>query len=207
MHESFRRVTSTLAESVTGVRVTQGFVREDINGGLFRQLIDQHSRNNMEVVRHSAVFLPLLEFNGQLFIAILLVVGGVQALAGDVAIGALVQFLFLANLFFNPIPVLGNQYNQALTAMAGAERVLRLLDTPPAWTDAPDAQRAAAAARPGGAARGDVRLRRRPAGAARGELRGRAGADRGPGGPHRQRQEHHPRPDRQVPPAQRGASC
>ena len=78
-------MTSTLAESVTGVKVTQGFVREDINGGLFRQLIAQHSRNNMEVVRHSAVFLPLLEFNGQLFIAILLAVGGVQALAGDIS--------------------------------------------------------------------------------------------------------------------------
>jgi ATP-binding cassette subfamily B protein len=140
VHESYSRVTSTLAESVTGVRVTQGYVREDINGGLFRQLIEQHSRNNMEVVRHSSVFLPMLEFNGQVFIAVLLAVGGVQALAGDVEIGALVQFLFLANLFFNPIPVLGNLYNQALTAMAGAERVFKLLDTPPAWSDAPDAE-------------------------------------------------------------------
>jgi ABC-type multidrug transport system fused ATPase/permease subunit len=140
VHESFSRVTSSLAESVTGVRVTQGFVREDINGGLFRQLIDAHSRNNMEVVRHSSVFLPMLEFNGQLFIAILLAVGGVQTLAGDIRIGVLVQFLFLSNLFFNPIPVLGTLYNQALTAMAGAERVWRLLDTPPDWTDAPDAQ-------------------------------------------------------------------
>jgi ATP-binding cassette subfamily B protein len=140
VHESYSKVTSTLAESVTGVKVTQGYVREDINGGLFRQLIDLHSRNNMEVVRHSSVFLPMLEFNGQLFIATLLAVGGAQALAGDVEIGALVQFLFLANLFFNPIPVLGNLYNQALTAMAGAERVFKLLDTVPAWSDAPDAQ-------------------------------------------------------------------
>jgi ATP-binding cassette, subfamily B, bacterial len=140
VHDSFSKVTATLAESVTGVKVTQGYVREDINGGLFRQLMDLHSRNNMEVVRHSSVFLPMLEFNGQVFIATLLAVGGAQALAGDVEIGALVQFLFLANLFFNPIPVLGNLYNQALTAMAGAERVFKLLDTPPAWTDAPEAQ-------------------------------------------------------------------
>ena len=204
VHESFSRVTSTLAESVTGVKVTQGFVREDINGGLFRQLIAQHSRNNMEVVRHSAVFLPLLEFNGQLFIAILLAVGGVQALAGDISVAVLVQFLFLSNLFFNPIPQLGNLYNQALTAMAAAERVWRLLDTPPAWTDAPDATAPATACRAGGVPAGVVRLRRRAAGAARGELRGRAGTDRRPGGPHRQRQEHHPGPDRQVPPAHRG---
>jgi ATP-binding cassette subfamily B protein len=140
VHESMSRVTSSLAESVTGVRVTQGYVREDINGGLFRQLIDAHSRNNMQVVRHQAVFLPMLEFNGQLFIAILLAVGGAQALAHEVEIPALVQFLFLANLFFNPIPILGNMYNQALTSMAGAERVFRLLDTEPAWRDPPDAR-------------------------------------------------------------------
>jgi ATP-binding cassette subfamily B protein len=139
-HESFSRVTATLAESVIGVRVTQGFVRQDINGGLFRALIQDHSQNNMEAVQHSAVFLPLLEFNGQLFLSILLVVGGYQALHGHIGITALIQFFFLANLLFNPISVLGNQYNQALTAMAGAERVFKLLDTPPQWSDDPRAR-------------------------------------------------------------------
>ncbi|WP_437327025.1 ABC transporter ATP-binding protein [Sorangium sp. So ce381] len=133
--ESFTRVTATLAESVTGVRVTQGFVRQDINGGLFRALIFDHSRYNMDAARHSAAFLPLLEFNGQLFLAVLVVVGGYQALHGAIELRVLVEFFFLANLLFNPIPVLGNQYNQALTAMAGAERLFRVLDTAPDWPD------------------------------------------------------------------------
>ncbi|AUX39077.1 ABC transporter [Sorangium cellulosum] len=133
--ESFSRVTATLAESVTGVRVTQGFVRQDINGGLFRALIFDHSRYNMDAARHSAAFLPLLEFNGQLFLAVLVVVGGYQALGGAIDLRVLVEFFFLANLLFNPIPVLGNQYNQALTAMAGAERLFRVLDREPDWPD------------------------------------------------------------------------
>jgi ATP-binding cassette subfamily B protein len=137
--ESFSRVTATLAESVTGIRVTQGFVRQDINGGLFRSLIQDHSELNMDVARHSAVFLPLLEFNGQLFLSILLCVGGYQALFGHIELSALIQFFFLANLFFNPVSVLGNQYNQALSAMASAERVFNLLDAKPDWTDAPGA--------------------------------------------------------------------
>ncbi len=45
----------------------------------------------------------------------------------------------MANLFFSPISILGNQYNQAMTAMAGAERLFRLLDTKPEWSDLPDA--------------------------------------------------------------------
>jgi ATP-binding cassette subfamily B protein len=137
--ESFSRVAATLAESVTGIREIQGFVRQDLNGGLFQELIYDHSKYNMLSAQHSAKFLPLLEFNGQLFLAILLVVGGYQALGGQVELEALIQFLFLSNAFFAAIPILGNQYNQALTAMAGAERVFALLDTLPEWTDAPGA--------------------------------------------------------------------
>jgi ATP-binding cassette subfamily B protein len=138
--ESFSRVTATLAESVNGIREIQGFVRQNVNGGLFGQLIHDHSRYNMGAARHSAVFQPLLEFNGQLFLAILLVVGGYQALTHEVRLEALIQFFFLSNALFAAIPNIGNQYNQALTAMAGAERVFSLLDTRPDWQDAEDAR-------------------------------------------------------------------
>jgi ATP-binding cassette subfamily B protein len=137
--ESFSRVTATLAESVSGIREIQGFARQYVNGGLFGQLIHDHSKYNMDAARHGAVFQPLLEFNGQLFLSILLVIGGYQALVGQVALQALIQFLFLSNAFFGAIPMIGNQYNQALSAMAGAERVFSLLDTPPDWQDAPEA--------------------------------------------------------------------
>ena len=53
-------------------------------------------------------------------------------------VGNLVQFFFLAGLFFQPVQILGMQYNQALTAMAGAERVFNLLDRPPDWEDEPE---------------------------------------------------------------------
>ncbi len=141
VQESFSRVTATLAESVGGMRVTQGFVRQDVNAGIFRQLVADHSRFNMTLARTSAIFLPLLELNSQFFISILLVVGGWQVLQpdGGLPIGHLIHFFFLSNLFFQPIQSIGNQFNQALSAMAGAERVFRLLDTRPDWEDAPDA--------------------------------------------------------------------
>jgi ATP-binding cassette subfamily B protein len=138
--ESFSRVAATLAESVNGIRAIQAFVRQSVNGGLFGQLLSHHSQNNMGAARQAAVFQPLLEGNGQIFLAVLLVVGGHQAIARQVPLAALIQFLFLSNAFFAAIPNIGNQYNQALTAMAGAERVFALLDTPPDWQDAPGAR-------------------------------------------------------------------
>jgi ATP-binding cassette subfamily B protein len=137
--ESFSRVTATLAESVTGIRVTQGFVREQVNAGLFRSLLNDHSRYNIALARTSAILAPLLELNSQFFAAILLLFGGWRVFHGSMEMGHLITFFLLANVFFAPIANIGNQFNQALVAMAGAERVFRLLDTPPDWEDDPGA--------------------------------------------------------------------
>lgn len=137
--ESFSRVTATLAESVNGIRVTQGFVRQETNAGLFRSLLADHSAYNIALARTSAILTPLLELNSQFFVATLLMFGGWRVFNGDMTLGALITFFLLANQFFSPIAIIGNQYNQALVAMAGAERVFRLIDTVPEWVDAPDA--------------------------------------------------------------------
>ena len=74
-------------------------------------------------------------------------------------IGDLIQFWFLAGLFFSPIQVLGGQYNQALTAMAGAERVFGLLDQEPEWSDLPNAVTIADAGSRGSEHRAECRSR------------------------------------------------
>jgi ATP-binding cassette subfamily B protein len=137
--DSFSRVTATLAESVGGMRVTQGFVRQATNLGLFRSLLADHAQYNIALARTSAILTPLLELNSQFFIAILLMLGGWRVFEGDMTLGGLITFFLLANQFFSPIATIGTQYNQALIAMAGAERVYRLIDAKPDWTDDPQA--------------------------------------------------------------------
>jgi len=159
--ESFSRVTATLAESVNGIRVTQGFVRQDTNAGLFRSLLSDHSKYNVAIARTSAVLAPILELNSQFFVATLLIVGGWRIFHGNMQADDLIMFFLLSSIFFSPITVIGNQYNQGLLAMAGAERIFRLVDTPPDWEDAPDAT-----------ALFDPRGGRRAAGGARVEFRG-----------------------------------
>ena len=135
--ESYSRIAATLAESVSGVRVTQGFVREDVNAAYFRELAADQAKYNMVMSRQSAVFLPLLECNTQIFTALLLLIGGWRVLTpnSSASVGNIVQFFFLSALLFDPIKSVGNQYASALAAMVGAERVFRLLDTSPAWKE------------------------------------------------------------------------
>ena len=139
---SWSRVASTLAESVSGIRVTQAFVRQDINAEFFRKLVDVHGENNVGVAQASAVFVPLLQLKSQLFLGAMALLGGYGVLEWTgwlhMQVGDLVMFFFLANLFFDPVQVIGNQFNQALMAMAGAERLFRLLDQKPEWVDTPE---------------------------------------------------------------------
>ncbi len=142
VQESFSRVTATIAESVAVIRVTQALAREETNAELFRQLTADHAEYNMNSARQGGLMMPLLELTGQISLGLVLIVGAYRAIvaADPMPVGDLIQFWFLAGLFFSPIQALGNQYSQALTAMAGAERVFRLLDTKPEWTDLPNAK-------------------------------------------------------------------
>ena len=142
VQESFSRVTATLAESVTGIRVTQGFNRQDVNADMFDQLLTSHARMNMVAARTAGAFLPLLGVVTQLFMAIIVVVGGwlaINSVDPNSDPNDLITFFLFMPLFFQPCSALGNQYNTALMAMAGAERVFHLLDRKPDWEDPPDA--------------------------------------------------------------------
>jgi ABC-type multidrug transport system fused ATPase/permease subunit len=201
VQESWSRVSSTLAESVSGIRVTQAFVRQDVNAGFFRKLIDVHGENNVGVAQASAVFVPLLQLKSQLFLGAMALLGGSARCAGTA--GCTWRWATWSCSFSWPTcfssrcKSIGNQLNQALMAMAGAERLFRMLDQEPEWRDAP----APAVARhpgPRGISGRAFRIQARPAGADGHFLRGRTGTNRGAGGPHRQRQDDARRPAAKI---------
>ena len=105
-----------------------------------------HGENNVGVAQASAVFVPLLQLKSQFFLGAMALLGAYGALRWHgwlhMEVGDLVMFFFLANLFFDPVQTIGNQLNQALMAMAGAERLFRMLDQKPEWADAADAKAA-----------------------------------------------------------------
>ncbi|MEM7682939.1 MAG: ABC transporter ATP-binding protein [Planctomycetota bacterium] len=150
VQESFSRVTSTLAEAVNGMRVTQSFARESHNAEIFGELVEKHAGHNYRAARLTAAYLPALELNIQLVFSAIVVFGAWQVLGGSTLAGAfglapedaadsLVVFALVAPTFFGPIAVVARMYNQALLSMAGAERVFALLDREPEKLDPPGA--------------------------------------------------------------------
>ena len=127
VRESFSRVTATLAESVNGIRVTQGFVRQDVNARMFGELVADHAQYNATCEPHARLLLAAVGFEQPVLRR--------RAVAGRRLSSAapgrqLTSAIWSAFCSWRPCSSrrsrkLGNQYNQALTAMAGAERVFQ----------------------------------------------------------------------------------
>ncbi|MGB0372582.1 MAG: ABC transporter ATP-binding protein [Opitutales bacterium] len=132
------RITGNVAETVKGMQVIQSYTQEDRSYDGFNKLVEENSENNVNLGFQNALFVPLLEFNGQAFLALLLAVGGYGVIAGweRMQVGDVLTFFFLANFFFTPIQNLARIYTVAVVSMAGAERLFNILDTKPSWEDA-----------------------------------------------------------------------
>ncbi len=141
VQESFSRITANLAESVVGIRVTQGYVRQDYNAELFTNLVIDHTGYNLGASRAAGNFNNMIELSNQLVLATLFMVGGYLALQTTpmTTVNQLIAFYFLTNMLLTPLVAIGNQYNTAITSMASAERVFDILDRKPDFTDPPDA--------------------------------------------------------------------
>jgi len=132
-------VNASLQENLSGVRVTQAFCREDENLRRF-DVVNRESLNaGMNAMRVFAWFWPGIEMAWTMGTIVVLWFGGRWMLAGELTVGDMVAFLGYTGQFFGPLRNLSQVFRMVQMAMAGAERIFGLLDTPPTVTDAPDA--------------------------------------------------------------------
>ncbi len=141
VREGFTRVSTNLAENITGMRVVTAFNRQAPNLGAFNNLQVVNTANNMSAARVNGVYQPSLEFVKFIGRAIILGFGAYLVVTGNIemGVGAVVAAFLYWDWFMNPIIDFGNFYNSLMMAMAGAERVFNLLDTTPDVQDQPGA--------------------------------------------------------------------
>ncbi|PJW13517.1 multidrug ABC transporter ATP-binding protein [Geobacillus sp. Manikaran-105] len=121
-----------------------GFIEEVISGQKVVKLFSQEERMEEELARKNAElkqagfwaqtysgFIPkLMNFLNNLSFGLIAVVGGWLAAKGTISVGTIVVFVEYARQFTRPLNDLANQWNTLLSALAGAERVLEILDLP-----------------------------------------------------------------------------
>jgi ATP-binding cassette subfamily B protein len=134
-------MNANLAESISGVRVTQSFTREDKNQSQFNEINEQNRQANMDSIAVWAMFFPSIEVVSAMGVTLVLWYGGALIRGGTVGVtvGQVAAFILYLNRFFMPIRDLSNVYNVLQGAIVSSERVFEILDQVPEVQDAPDA--------------------------------------------------------------------
>lgn len=132
-------VSAELEENIAGVKVAQAFSREDANVEAFRQVSAANRDANVTAESITAAFSPTLDVLSTIGIAIVVGYGGYLALNGLVTVGVIVAFIQYVRRFFEPVRAIAMIWANLQSAIAGAERIFELLDTPPAIVDASNA--------------------------------------------------------------------
>jgi ATP-binding cassette subfamily B protein len=129
VREKIADVNINLQESISGVRVTQSFTREEENATRFGQVNLENYEANMNAIRLFSVFLPFIEVIGALGIAIVLWYGGGQVVQALIPIGTLYLFLDYTTRFYAPIRDLSQVYNNLQSALAAGEKIFDIIDS------------------------------------------------------------------------------
>jgi ATP-binding cassette subfamily B protein len=142
VRESYRRIRVAIArinaylqEHLTGMTVLQLFNREERSFQEFEKINRSHMEAYKDSILAYGLFYPAVEFLGTMAVAIILYAGGGMALRKLVTVGTAIAFIQYSQRFFRPIQDLSDKYNILQAAMASAERIFKLLDTPVTITD------------------------------------------------------------------------
>jgi ATP-binding cassette subfamily B multidrug efflux pump len=160
VRDSYRRIRAAIArinahlqEHVSGMMVLQLFNREEKAFETFSEVNARHMEAFKDAILAHAIYYPVVEILSSIAIASVIWFGGrdvlshwtvkgvafgfaangwfpVHVVYEAVTIGVLVAFMQYAQRFFRPIQDLSEKYNILQSAMAAAERVFKLLDTP-----------------------------------------------------------------------------
>ncbi len=127
---SLARLNAFMNENLGGMSTVQLLGREARNHEGFREINAQHRDANLRANQIHAVFFPLLELVSAMALALIVWYGGRQVMWTGITLGTLVAFIQYTQRFFRPLSDLSEKYGILQQAMASAERIFELLDTP-----------------------------------------------------------------------------
>jgi ATP-binding cassette subfamily B protein len=135
-------VNTRLQEDLSGVEVIRAFGREPEFVAGFRQVLRRGLSASNRSSFYSALYTPTTAVLSAGAVATLFTAGAQHAFgAASISLGTLTAFLLLLQRFFQPITVLGEEWQTVQGAMAGAERIFDTLALAPGDTAAPERAR------------------------------------------------------------------
>ena len=133
------RLTANLAESIAGARVIQAFARERRNMEHFADLTDDLYETRVMTARVHGRYMVGMDALRTAARLTVILFGGYRVAQGAITPGTVLAILAYEELLFRPVEMLSELYNQWLHGLAGADRIIEVLDAKPEIVDAPNA--------------------------------------------------------------------
>jgi ABC-type multidrug transport system fused ATPase/permease subunit len=139
VQQRIAELTAEVEENVGGIRLVKAFAREDRQLGRVRDKAGRVFEQSMVSTRLRAFYNPFIGFLPNLGLVVVLVVGGRQAIRGDITVGEFVAFYGYVQVLVGPVRMLGIALGMAQRAVASGARVFEVLDRQPDMTVPADA--------------------------------------------------------------------
>lgn len=133
------KITGAYNENIQGVRVVKALGREDANLNEFQVLTNDMYSASYRAAWLSALFLPTVQIITAFALGIIVWYGGIQAATGLMTIGGIHAFVSYLTFIMWPVQDLARVYAEMQHAIASAERIFKLVDTPPEVANKPGA--------------------------------------------------------------------
>ena len=132
-------LNAILNDSLSGIREIKAFTREAEEIRRVSQGINRYRISMLGALKLMAIFQPFVEFTSSLGWLIVIYFGGRLALQGMLSVADLVAFFLYLDIFYQPVRVLSNAWEQIQGSLAGADRVADLLAEQPEMRNVQDA--------------------------------------------------------------------
>ncbi|HET8572430.1 MAG TPA: ABC transporter ATP-binding protein [Edaphocola sp.] len=133
-------LTAEAQESYAGIRVLKSFVQEENAFKAFRKISNRYRKSNINLTLTQSVTLPAMNLFVGLSMATTILIGGWQAVNGNITPGNIAEFVLYINLLMFPFSAIGWTANMIQRAAVSQRRINEFLDTRPAIQNAPNAR-------------------------------------------------------------------
>jgi ATP-binding cassette subfamily B protein len=141
--EAYSKMSDTVQETFAGIRVIKSFVKEKWFIKKFADTNDDYREANMELTKLFGFFFPFVSFLSGLTILIMLLIGGIRVVEGNMSPGSLVALFRYLQMLIWPLMGAGFMVNLIQRGAVGLSRVNEIFKTNPAITSPTEPKTAA----------------------------------------------------------------
>ncbi len=130
VRKAIARINAFIQEHISGIEIVRLLGAEDVVKQKFDKVNREYYDITIGLIYIFGTFRPAVELLRSTGLALIIWYGGGQVIQGALSFGALVAFISYVRMFFQPIIELADKFNIMQSAMAAAERIFGVLDTP-----------------------------------------------------------------------------